>query len=81
MNATKVADTILSWGTDDESLDQEEIFSGAVGDKEEISPANINTDSDSSKDEGDDESNAKPTSFIQAYYECLLGRDRNAPIQ
>ena len=46
-----------------------------------MSPANIDTDSDSSNDDGDDDSNAKPTSSIQAYYECLLGRDRNASIQ
>ena len=30
MNADKAADTILSWDTDDELLDEEENFSGAV---------------------------------------------------
>ena len=71
MNANKVADTILSWDTDDELLDEEEIFSGAVRDEEEVSPANIYTDSDSSNGESDDDSNAQPT--ISS--ECLLGRD------
>ena len=37
MNANKVADTILSWNTDDELSDEEEIFSGAVRDEEEVS--------------------------------------------
>ena len=30
MNANKVADTILSWDTDDELSDEEEIFFGVV---------------------------------------------------
>ena len=47
MNANKLADTILSWDIDDE-LSDEEIFSGAVRDEEEVLLANINTDSDSS---------------------------------
>ena len=47
MNANKLADTILSWDTNDE-LSDEEIFSGAIRDKEEVSPANIDIDSDSS---------------------------------
>ena len=71
MNANKVADTILSWDTDDELSDKEEIFSGAVRDEEEVSPANIYTDSDSSNGESDDDSKAQPT--ISS--ECLLGRD------
>ena len=71
MNANKVADTILSWDTDDELSDKEEIFSGAVRDEEEVSPANIYTDSDSSNGESDDDSNTQPT--ISS--ECLLGRD------
>ena len=69
MNANKVADTILSWDTDDE-LSDEEIFSDAVGDEEEVSHANIYTDSDSSNGESDDDSNDQPT--ISS--ECLLGR-------
>ena len=71
MNANKDADTILSWDTDDELSDEEEIFSGAVRDEEEVSPANMNTDSDFSNGESDDDSNAQPTTFS----ECLLGRD------
>ena len=30
MNANKIADTVLSWDTDDELSDEEEIYSGAV---------------------------------------------------
>ena len=71
MNANKVADKILFWDTDDELSDEEEIFSGAVRDEEEISPANIDTDSDSNNGESDDDSNAQPTTSS----ECLLGRD------
>ena len=71
MNANKIADTILSWNTDDELSDEEEIFSGAVRDEEDVSPANIDTDSDSSNGESDDDSNAQPTMSS----ECLLGRD------
>ena len=70
-NANKVADTILSWDTDNELSDEEEIFSGAVRDEEEVSAANIYTDSDSSSGESDDDSNPQPT--ISS--ECLLGRD------
>ena len=57
MNANKIADTILSWDTDDELSDEEEIYSGAVGDEEVVSPANIDIDSDSSKGESDDDLN------------------------
>ena len=57
MNANKVADTILSWDTDDELSDEEEIFSGAVRDEEEVSSANIYTNSDSSNGKSDDDSN------------------------
>ena len=71
MNANKVADTILSWDTDDELSDEEEIFSGAVRGKEEVSPASIYTDSDFSNGESDDDSNAQPTISSK----CLLGRD------
>ena len=84
MNANKLADTILSWDTDDELLDEEEIFSGAIRDKEEVSPANIDIDSDSSNAEGDDDLNTKLTSSIQASSEYLLAEMTlygNAPIQ
>ena len=57
MNADKAADTILSWDTVDELSDEEEVFSGAVRDKE-VSPPNIDSDSDSSNGEGDDDPNA-----------------------
>ena len=70
MNEEKVADTILLWNTDDK-LSDEEIFSGAVRDEKEVSPANIYTDSDSSNGESDDDSNTQPT--ISS--ECLLGTD------
>ena len=50
MNANKIAHTILSWDTDEELPDEEEIYSGAVED-EVVSPANIGIDSDSSKGE------------------------------
>ena len=75
INANKLADTILSWDTDDDLSDKEEIFSGAVGDEEELSPANIDIDSDTSKDESNDDLNPQPTSSVQASFECLLGRD------
>ena len=74
MNANKITDTVLSWDTDDELSDKEEIYSGAVGDEEVVSPANIDIDSDSSKGESDDDLNPQPTSFVQASSECL---DRN----
>ena len=57
MNDNKIADTILSWDTDDELSDEEEIYSCAVGDEEVVSQANINIDSDSSKGESDDDLN------------------------
>ena len=63
MNVNKVADTILSWNTDDVLSDEEEIFSGAARDEEEVSPANIDTDSHSSNGESDDDSNVQPTSL------------------
>ena len=78
MNANKIAHTILSWDTDEELSDEEEICSGAVGDKEVISPANISIDSDSSKGESDDDLNSQPISSVQASSECLLGRDGTA---
>ena len=78
MNANKIADTILSWDTDDELSDEEEIYSGAVGDKDVVSPANIGIVSDSSKGESDDDLSPQPTSSVQASSECLLGRDGTA---
>ena len=75
MNANKIADTILSWDTDDELSDEEEIYSGAVRDEEEVSPANTDIDSDSNKGESDDDLSPQPTSSVQASSECLLGRD------
>ena len=44
MNTNKVADALLSWDTDDELSDEEQIFSDAVRDEKEVSPANIDTD-------------------------------------
>ena len=44
-------------------------------DEEELSPANIGTDSDSSNGEVDDDSNAQSTSSVQAFSECWLSRD------
>ena len=73
MNADKIADTILSWDTDDELSDEEEIYSGAVGGEEVVSPANIDIDSDSSKGKSDDDLNPHPKSS-----ECLLDRDGTA---
>ena len=67
--------TILSWDTDDELSDEEEVFSGAVRDEEEVSAPNIDSDSDSSNGEGDDDPNAQPQSSVQATSECLMGRD------
>ena len=58
MNPNKVAETILLWHTDDELSDEEEIFSGAVRDKEEVSPAVVDSDSNSSNGESDDDTNA-----------------------
>ena len=75
MNANKIADAILSWDTHDELSDEEEIYSGAIADKEEVSPANIDIDSDSNKVESDDDLSLQPTSSVQASSECLLGRD------
>ena len=84
MNANKIADAILSWDTDDEVSDEEEIYSGAVADKEEVSPGNIDIDSDSNKGESDDDLNLQPTSSVQASSECLwaeMALRGNAPIQ
>ena len=78
MNANKIADTVLSWDTNDELSDEEEIYSGAVGDEEVVSPVNIGIDSDSSKGESDDDLSPQPTSSVQASSECLLGRDGTA---
>ena len=75
MNANKIADTILSWDTDDELSDEEEIYSGAAADKEEVSPGNRDIDSDSNKGESDDDWSLQPTSSVQASSECLLDRD------
>ena len=75
MNANKIADAILSWDTDDELSDEKEIYSGAVADKEEVSPGNIDIDSDSNEGERDDDLSLQPTSSVQASSECLLGRD------
>ena len=75
MNANKIADTILSWDTNDELSDEEEIYSGAVADKEEVSPGNRDIDSDSNKGESDDNLSLQPTSSVQACSECLLDRD------
>ena len=78
MNPNKIADTILLWDTDDELSDEEEIYSGAVADKEEVSPGNRDIDSDSSKGESDDDLSPQPTSSVQASSECLLDRDGTA---
>ena len=78
MNANKIADKVLLWDTDDELSDKEEIYSGAVGDEEVVSPANIDIDSDFSKGESDDDLNPQPTFSVQASYECLLERDGTA---
>ena len=78
MNANKIADTVLSWDTDDELSDEEDIYSGAVGDEEVVSPANIDIDSDSSKGKSDDDLNSQPTCSVQASSACLLGRDGTA---
>ena len=75
---TKIVDAILSWDTDHELSDEEEIYSGAVADKEEVSPGNIDIDSDSNKGESDDDLSLQPTSSVQASSECLLGRDGTA---
>ena len=75
MNTNKIAHTILSWDTDEELSDEEEIYSGAVGDEEVVSPANIDIDSDSSKGKSDDDLNPQPTSSVQGSSECLLDRD------
>ena len=75
MNADKAADTILSWNTNDELSDEEEVFSGAVRDEEKVSLPNIDSDLDSSNGEGDVDQNAQPQSSVQATSECLLGRD------
>ena len=75
MNPNKIADTILSWDTDDELSDEEEIYSGAVADKEEVSPGNRDIDSDSNKGESDDDLSLQPTSSVQASSECMLDRD------
>ena len=75
MNPNKIADTILSWDTDAELSDEEEIYSGAVADKEEVSPGNRDIDSDSSKGESDNDLSLQPTSSVQASSECLLDRD------
>ena len=75
MNANKIADTILSWDSDDELSDEEEIYSGAVADKEEVSPENRDIDSDSNKAKSDDDLSLQPTSSVQACSECLLDRD------
>ena len=72
MNANKIADTILSWDTDHELSDEEEIYSGAVGDEEVVLPANVDIDSDFSKGESDDDLNPQPTSSVRASSKCLL---------
>ena len=84
MNANKIADTILSWDTDEELSDEEEIYSGAVVDEEVVSPANIGIDSDSSKGESDDDLNPQPTSSVQALLSACwteMALCGNAPIQ
>ena len=50
-------------------------YFGAVRDEKEVSPANIDTDSDYRNGEDDDYLNIKLTSAIQASSVCLLGRD------
>ena len=84
MNANKIADTILSWDTDDKLSDKEEIYSGAVGDEEVVLSANIDINSDSSKGKSDDDLNLQPTSSVRAFSKCLLKEMAlrgNAPIQ
>ena len=61
-----------------------EIYSGAVGDEEVVSPANIGIDSDSSKGESDDDLNPQPTSSVQALLRACwtkMALRGNAPIQ
>ena len=82
--ANKIADTILSWDTDEELSDEEEIYSGAVGDEEVVSPANIGIDSDSSKGESDDDLYPQPKSSVQALLSACwteMALRGNAPIQ
>ena len=84
MNANKIAHTILSWDTDEELSDEEEIYSGAVGDEEVVSLANIGIDSDSSKGESHDNLNPQPTSSVQALLSACwteMALRGNAPIQ
>ena len=84
MNANKIAHTILSWDADEELSDEEEIYSGTVGDEEVVSPANIGIDSDSSKGESDDDLNPQPTSSVQALLSACwteMALRGNAPIQ
>ena len=66
MIANKIAHTILSWDTDEELSDEEKIYSGAVGDEEVVSLANIGIDSDSSKGKSNDDLNPQPTPSVQA---------------
>ena len=84
MNANEIADTILSWDTDDELSDEEEIYSGAVGEEEVVSPANIDIDSDSSKGKSDDDLNPSLhllcRHLLSACWTKMALRE-NAPIQ
>ena len=54
---------------------KKKFFFGAVRDKEEVSPANIETSADSRNGEDYDDLNAQLTSAVQAFSVCLLGRD------
>ena len=84
MNANKIADTISSWDIDDELSDEEEIYSGAVADKEEVSPGNRDIDSDSDKGKSDNDLSLQPTSSVQALLSACwteMALRGNAPIQ
>ena len=80
MNENKVADTILSWDTEDELSDEEEIFSGAVRDEEEVSPANIYTESDFSNGEKMMTQTLSLLYLLSACWAEMALRE-NAPIQ
>ena len=61
--------TILSWDTDDELADKNKFFCfGAVRDEEAVLPPNIDSDSDSSKGEGENVRNAQPESSVQSSF-------------
>ena len=84
MNANKIGNTILSWDTDDELSDEEEIYSGAFGDEEEVSPTNTDIDSDSNKGESDDDLSPHPNLLCRHLLSACwaeMALRGNAPIQ